>query len=224
MKKNKKIGADVVGGTIVVPNNIDPLSISCRSDLTEDLADGYGDHDYHDDDDNTPSPPTVQQTTDYVRKDSSSTFHTATSSASAAVAPVGQIKNIMLQELERQQILSPIADDEEESNAEELDKIAEQAAFSCFGVDADKPMDDSNGDDTDRPRRASGPRRRSSLVASNSSIDGMYSIFILVQLIVLYFIANLNLMSIPFHLFITVSWFASRGLMSRRSFERYQEE
>ena len=161
--KNKKIGTDIVGGTIVVPNNIDPLSISCRSDLTDDLADDYGDHDYHDDDNNnTPSPPTVQQTTDYVRKDSSSTFHTATSSASAAVAPIGQVKNVMLQELERQQILSPIADDdeEEESNAEELDKIAEQAAFSCFGIDADKPMDDSNGDDTDRPRRASGPRRR----------------------------------------------------------------
>ena len=55
---------------------------------------------------------------------------------------------------------------------DELDKLAEAAALDAFGPDAAKP---------DRP---TGPMRRSTLVAENSSIDP--------------------------------SWFANRGLMSRR--------
>ena len=51
----------------------------------------------------------------------------------------------------------------------DIDRIAEDAAISCFGADADKVvMDDMGGDEKGMPRN----RSRSSLVAENSSIDG----------------------------------------------------
>ena len=51
----------------------------------------------------------------------------------------------------------------------DLDRIAEDAAISCFGADADKVVvDDMGGSEKGMPRN----RSRSSLVAENSSIDG----------------------------------------------------
>ena len=85
---------------------------------------------------------------------SDSTFHTAAAAAAAA-------NNNTPQQSEKGRL--------EIREEADLDRIAEDAAISCFGADADKVvMDDMGGDEKGMPRN----RSRSSLVAENSSIDG----------------------------------------------------
>ena len=75
------------------------------------------------------------------------------------------------------------------NNDTDIDKIAERAAYNCFGADADQKMDvDGEG----RPIR-----RGSTLVAENSAIDGAYRFVICVVCImyVLQFILNRYIIS-----------------------------
>ena len=82
---------------------------------------------------------------------SDSTFHTAAAAANNTNTP---------QQSEKGRL---------EIREEDLDRIAEDAAISCFGADADKVvMDDMGDSEKGIPRN----RSRSSLVAENSSIDG----------------------------------------------------
>jgi len=167
LKKKKNKQNIFIGGTIAVPPDYDPLNNSCRSDITQDL---------NSDDVSPPqtslSSRLLRQEYTYTRKNtyesndstttqlapsqlynmqSNSTFHTA-----AAVA-----NNNAPQQSEKGRL--------EIREEADLDRIAEDAAISCFGADADKVvMDDMGGDEKGMPRS----RSRSSLVAENSSIDG----------------------------------------------------
>ena len=75
------------------------------------------------------------------------------------------------------------------NNGTDIDKIAERAAYNCFGADADKKMDvEGEG----RPIR-----RGSTLVAENSAIDGTYRFIICVVCImyILQFILSIYIIS-----------------------------
>ena len=162
MKLKKKNKQNFIGGTIAVPPDYDPLNNSCRSDITQDI---------HSDD---VSPQTSSSSRllrqEYMRQNtyesngscsttqlvpsqlytmqSDSTFHTA--------AAATNNNNTQQSEKGRLEI-------REEAD---LDRIAEDAAISCFGADADKVVMDDG--EKGMPRS----RSRSSLVAENSSIDG----------------------------------------------------
>lgn len=95
--------------------------------------------------------------------------------------------------------------EDSDSLARELDEQAEQAARNVFGADA---------------HVVDGPKTRSALVSENACIDGRF---------ILYSSFNLSMYCRKFLIYyfvfhFAVSWFAARGLMSRRSFERYQKE
>ena len=165
-KKNKQ--SNFIGGTIAVPPDYDPLNNSCRSDITM----GMGTQDLNSDDvspQTSSSSRLLHQEYAYMRQNtyesndstnqlahaqlysmqSDSTFHTAAA-----------VNNNTPQQSEKGRL---------EIREEDLDRIAENAAISCFGADADKIMMDGMGDgEKGMPRN----RSRSSLVAENSSIDG----------------------------------------------------
>jgi len=170
LKKKKNKQNIFIGGTIAVPPDYDPLNNSCRSDITQDL---------NSDDVSPPqtsSSRLLRQEYTYTRKNtyesndstttqlapsqlynmqSDSTFYTAAAAAAA--------NNNTPQQSEKGRL-----EIREEADLD-LDRIAEDAAISCFGADADKVMmDDMWGDGKGMPRN----RSRSSLVAENSSIDG----------------------------------------------------
>jgi len=217
-KKNKQ--SNFIGGTIAVPPDYDPLNNSCRSDITM----GMGTQDLNSDDvspQTSSSSRLLHQEYAYMRQNayesndstnqlapsqlysmqSDSTFHTA-----AAVA-----NNNTPQQSEKGRL--------EIREEADLDRIAEDAAISCFGADADKVvMDDVGSDEKGMPRN----RSRSSLVAENSSIDGEIMVLVNVWCVMIGMMFQLTFL-LQFDVY-TVSWFAARGLMSRRSFERYQEE
>ena len=167
MKLKKKNKQNFIGGTITVPSDdYDPLNNSCRSDITtQDLLNS--------DDVSTPqtssSSRLLRQEYAYIRQNtyesngscsttqlapsqlysmqSDSTFHTAAA-----------VNNNTPQQSEKGRL--------EIREEADLDRIAEDAAISCFGADADKVVMDDG--EKGMPRS----RSRSSLVAENSSIDG----------------------------------------------------
>ena len=159
-KKNKQ--SNFIGGTIAVPPDYDPLNNSCQSDITitQDLSD--------DAPQTSSSSRLLRQEYAYMRNScsttqlapsqlysmqSDSTFYTAAAAANTNTPQQSEKGRLEIRE---------------EADFD-LDRIAEDAAISCFGSDADKVvMDDMGGDEKGMPRN----RSRSSLVAENSSIDG----------------------------------------------------
>ena len=165
MKLKKKNKQNFIGGTIAVPStdDYDPLNNSCRSDITSDdasppqtsssrlLRQEYTRQNTYESNDSSTTQLAPSQ---LLSMQSDSTFHTAAAAAAA-------VNNNTPQQSEKGRL--------EIREEADLDRIAEDAAISCFGADADKVvMDDMWGDGKGMPRS----RSRSSLVAENSSIDG----------------------------------------------------
>ena len=154
-KKNKQ--NNFIGGTIAVPPDYDPLNNSCQSDITQDLVDDVSPP-------QTSSSRLLRQEYTYMRKNTSTTqlapsqLYNMQSDSTFYTAAVAN--NNTPQQSEKGRL---------EIREEDLDRIAEDAAISCFGADADKVvMDDMGSSEKGMPRS----RSRSSLVAENSSIDG----------------------------------------------------
>ena len=146
--KNNKQDPSIIGGTIAVPDNT--IDISCRSDLTLDL-------DLHE------SPRPRRKKLDIMlaplpSRDADESTHYS--------PPLNGTTR------------RDYYDDEDgiTNNDTDIDKIAEQAAYSCFGADADQKLD-ADGEGR--------PIRRSTLVAENSAIDGAYY-FVFVIVCMLY--------------------------------------
>mmetsp|Transcript_5502 Transcript_5502/g.13784 ORF Transcript_5502/g.13784 Transcript_5502/m.13784 type:complete len:1381 (-) Transcript_5502:188-4330(-) len=197
--------SNFIGGTIAVPDTssaMDPMDMSCRSDLTMDLApeDGTSSarvlssmhgHPHHyreylrtnssEQQQRDPLTPPLLNAPRLKRDASGNSFYTATNNVKGPSDDLREPSNAgdEVEEENMDDIDFPALDDEDDDASEmrELDELAENAAVSAFGADAGK---------------VDGPMRRSTLVSENATID--------------------------------VSWFAARGLMSRRSFERYQKE
>ena len=150
--KNNKQDPSIIGGTIAVPDNT--IDISCRSDLTLDL-------DLHE------SPRPRQKKLDVnmlpplpSRDADESTHYSPPQNGTTRRDYYDNEDGITIDD-------------------KDIDKIAEQAAYSCFGADADQKLDAGEGR----------PIRRSTLVAENSAIDGAYQFVICAVLCIVYDIA-----------------------------------
>jgi len=177
----------ILGGTIAVPAavaKIDPMDISCRSDLTQDIFPEYGEPSSHS---SRPPmlPPRLHRS--FLRKNSSD--GAATPLPTSLRREVSESSHNSFQTASNFRTseapgVRPYGGDEDNKGDDDesfdLDEQAELAAMACFGADAGRVLDSDEAP------------RKSALVSENSTID--------------------------------VSWFASRGIMSRNSFERYQEE
>ena len=149
--KNNKQDPSIIGGTIAVPDNT--IDVSCRSDLTLDL-------DLHE------SPRPRRKKLDIMLPPLPS--RDADESTHYSPPLNGTTRRDYYDD-----------DDGMSNNDKDIDKIAEQAAYSCFGADADKKMDEDG---------EGRPIRRSTLVAENSAIDGAYQ-FVFVIVCMLYVFA-----------------------------------
>ena len=142
---------------------IDPMDISCRSDLTHDLEVSYNSRrpntrDSRNDSNESSRGETMPKPmlSRGVTESSHNSFHTA-NNMRADIHPLFQFgendENIAMSDA--------VEDDEEDSMMAELDEQAERAAIACFGEEADAPLVEA-------------PLRRSALVSENSTIDGKF--------------------------------------------------